>query len=122
VSTNTILGASLNVGNGQITLPAGEYYIRARAPANKSGPNKCFMYNLTATDTLLTGTSSVSANSTSASQTDSNLSGVFMLTVSSVLELRHAFSAAFASQGLGIATGTGSLTEIYSEVEIWKLN
>ncbi|WP_194720827.1 hypothetical protein [Noviherbaspirillum malthae] len=114
---NTIAGASLSAN--QITLPAGTYRIRASAPAILQNAHKIFIYNVTDSTTLLTGTSSYAGNG-ATNEARSFVSGVFTLAVQKTISVRHYLQAVTSSPGdLGQSTGNG--TEVYTEVEIWKV-
>jgi hypothetical protein len=111
---NTIPGASLS--GDQITLPAGTYRLRARAPANNLGLHKLFFYNVTDSSYQLIG-SSASAPASSNAVSDGVISGQFTISDAKTFELRHRTESAVAINGLGRSVGSGQV-EIYAEVEI----
>jgi hypothetical protein len=109
VVANTINGASL--ASNKITLPAGRYIVSARAPGNSNNTHKADLYNFTSSTVILAGSN--------AYREPSIVVGQFTLTAPSDLTLRHYHNSAAAS-GLGGLVGAGG-TEVYSEVEIWRL-
>jgi hypothetical protein len=121
VVTNNISGASLS--SNQITLPAGKYRIKANAPAQGVNAHKAKIYNITGAADLLIGTSE---NATDPVTTDnvvtkSTVSGEFTLGASSSIELQHRCVDTEATAGYGPASGFG-VVEVYSYIEIWKLD
>lgn len=120
VKTNEITGASLS--SDQITLPAGTYFIHARAPAYNSGAIKSRLYNVTdaAVVSELFGASVTSATA-NASSPDATLFGRFTLASSKALRLEMFATSAQATNGLGFPSTSSATTEVYSEVMIWKV-
>jgi len=118
VVKNTIPGASL--ASNQITLPAGTYRIRARAPGNKVDRHKAAIYNDTSSTYLIYGSNSYSISTGEYAQTDSVVEGWITLASESVLELRHYCQKTIATDGFGIDTTFG-VVEVYSEVIIEKV-
>lgn len=117
VLTNEIAGASL--ATNQITLPAGKYYVEARAPAYKCGVHRALLYNASDSATLLLGANANAANA-DATDTHSFVSGRFTLAATKDVELRHRCATTQASNGLGNAHNFGGV-EVYSDVRIWKV-
>ncbi len=116
-STNTITGASLS--SNQITLPSGTYYARWTAPAYTCDEHQTrFVSTPTATITLY-GTSE-HANSTVFLTTNSEGSGVFSISGSTVFQLEHRCQTTRATDGFGDANVFGN-TQVYARVEIWKV-
>lgn len=116
-STNTITGASLS--SNQITLPSGTYYARWTAPAYTCDEHQTrFVSTPTATITLY-GTSE-HTNSTVFLTTNSEGSGVFSISGSTVFQLEHRCQTTRATDGFGDANAFGN-TQVYARVEIWKL-
>lgn len=114
------IGATL--ATNQITLPAGTYYARWRAPAFAVDAHKTRLFNITNNNLIALGSSSYAlSGSTSAvsSETYSEGSAIFTLTTSNVIELDHRCETTTTSGAFGFATSFGD-TEIYSELQIWK--
>lgn len=120
VVTNQISGASL--ATNQITLPAGTYYIRASAPAYFCNQHKAVLYNATDAANTIVGTSEYSGNSGIAdtAQTRSIIAGQFTIAGSKVFEIDHRVGSVASGASFGTASNFG-VTEIYTDVEIWKL-
>ncbi len=117
VVTNTITGASL--ASNQITLPAGTYDVEASAPAAIVGRHKCKLYDTTGAADLLIGTSEVCTEATNV-ENRSFLRGRIVLSVQSVLELRHRCATTYAGGGFGVESNFGVI-EVYADVLIRKI-
>lgn len=117
VVSNTISGASLSAN--QITLPAGTYRVRARAPSIGVNYSQALLYNVTDMSIIARGTSeNGSSNSFSDPfTTTSFVETRFTLAASKIIELRH-YTGEIHANGLGAAVSQG--TEVYSSVEIIK--
>ncbi len=116
--TNTISGASL--ATDQITLPAGTYDVQAWAPHHDAGGVKLRLRDTTGAATLVVGASEYNDPGDATAHTN-HLVGRFTLSVTSALELQYyQTGVAVASNGLGIATGSGEV-EVYAEVLIRKV-
>jgi len=118
VKTNEITGASLS--SNQITLPAGTYFVSARAPAFMVSNHKIFLYNTTDTSNALIGSSNYS-DATYQSSCDSTLLGRFTISAQKVFELKHDVDQTRSSNGLGVGVGLSGAVEVYAEVLIWKV-
>jgi hypothetical protein len=121
IRTNRITGASL--ASNIITLPAGTYYADGSAPAAGIGRHRSELYNETTPATLIGGTSeftAVNAGSGNVS-TRAPFSGEFTLAGVTNVSMYHYTELAAASIGLGIAASIGGVSEVYSELKIWKL-
>jgi hypothetical protein len=112
--TNEILGASLSTN--QITLPPGVYYCVARAPAYAVAQHQSRVYDTTGSAVLITGSNTLCDTS---ALNNSHSAGRFTLSVESIIELQHRCTATRADNGFGTDMNYG--TEIYSEVQIWKV-
>jgi len=118
VAINTISGASLS--SNQITLPAGTYYIDAKAPAAAVNGHKLFFRNDSDSTDAIVGTSGhiVTAdlnNGWSFAQ------GIVTIASSKTFQLEHYIqSNGGGTGGLGENTGSGDV-EVYSTVYINKL-
>lgn len=116
--SNAISGASL--ASNQITLPAGTYYIDASAPGVLCGVHRAWLYNTTATATTRLGTSETS-NTSGNMSLRSRITGLFTLSVSSVLEIRHRCSSTSATNGFGLPANFNSEVEIYTTAMFWRV-
>lgn len=119
VLTNEISGASLS--SNQITLPAGDYYIEARAPAVFVRLHKAKLRDITAGSDALIGSSCHIQNADDSGSTDSVMSGKLTVSSSTTYEVQHRCSDTRVTFGFGIASNFG-VVERYAEVRIWKLD
>lgn len=117
VKTNLISGASL--ASNEITLPAGEYFIRARSPGHRCGIHQSRLYDVTAAAQIIAGSSEKASNASGA-HTDSVINGRFTLSVTSNIRIEHQGLSTEATDGFGAAGGF--TTEVYAEVMLWKLD
>lgn len=109
----------LTLASNQVTLAAGTYICRARAPhfaGTSAGRHKLRLRNVTDTTTVLVGSSAL----VDEAQTDSFLSGRFTIAASKALELQHYTALTQATNGLGVETNAGEV-EVYAELEFWKV-
>ncbi|MGZ9027385.1 MAG: hypothetical protein ACXW2U_08945 [Telluria sp.] len=115
VEHNSIAGASLAAN--QVTLPAGTYRYRARAPAYQVGFHRAFLYNVTDSTYIGLGSNAWAGTNT---MSDSNVSGEFVLASSKVLALRH-YTQAAGTGGLGGAGSSTGQSVVYAEIEFEKV-
>lgn len=126
VKVNNITGASL--ASNQITLPAGTYWVEAKAPAYSYNGNfisnhKVKLRNITDSSDALIGDNQVAyANITTVvSQTYSMVQGQFNIAGSKVFELQHQCAVSGgAGNSFGVNMSFG-VVEVYSEIKIWKV-
>jgi hypothetical protein len=112
--TNEISGASL--ASNQITLPSGTYYIFATSPIWGGDETKLKLRNTTDSSDTLIGLSEYGG-----SQIRAFIIGRFTIASQKVFEIQYRVTTARLTQGLGYATNF-SLTEIYTDVQIWKVS
>jgi hypothetical protein len=114
---NDISGCS--IASSVITLPAGTFYIIARAPTNQTGRFQAKIRNTTdSTDIALSG-SGFTPSATSA-VIDNVIQTLFVLTASKNIELQQRVETTSATFGLGIANSFG-VDEVYSSITIMKV-
>lgn len=99
-----------------LTVPAGTYIVRARAPAYKVNGHIARINDTTSTQYYY-GTSAYAA-AADACQTDSWVFCLLTLTVETALKLQHYCNTTNADDGFGIAANI--TTETYSTVELWR--
>jgi len=119
---NTVIYQSIfnaSLASNQITLPEGIYYINASAPGWRVANHQSKLYNTTNSTSLLTGTSEYNSTSPTASSR-SIINGIFTLSASSVLEIRHRGNTTQNTDGFGYPANLGN-NEIYTIVHISKL-
>lgn len=112
VDTNEIADASL--ASNQISLPAGDYEIEARAPAYGTGRHRLRLYNQTAGTTLLNGQNNYASGGGGST---AHLSGRFTLGATSTLRLHHFTELAVATIGLGVGNA-GGVQSVFADVRI----
>jgi hypothetical protein len=117
VEVNTLPGASL--ASNTVTLPAGTYRFRGRAPAIGVGSHACYLYNSTDSTIIQSGSSAQSAVGGS-NQTDSTVTGFFVLAATKGVQLRH-YITQTATSGLGLGTSVDGVGCVYSELEFEKI-
>jgi len=115
---NTISGASL--GSNRVTLPAGTYRIQGGANAYRVEHNSTRLYNITASATILIGTST-RASEVNLETSVSLVGGIITLSAATVIELQHRCVTSKSTYGLGSAVDTGE-RELYSFLEIEKIS
>lgn len=110
----------LTLASDQVTLDAGEYVCRARAPFYKSARVKIRLRNVTDGTTVLVGDSAYTGAGIE-NQTYATLSGRFTIAASKALELQYWIgNDPGDGNGLGVSSDTDEI-EIYSVAEFWKI-
>jgi len=119
VKTNEITGASL--GSNQITLPAGDYWAVANAPAHAVNKHRLRLYDTTNSAIKVIGSSNFEGAAVNAT-THAFLAGRFTLSGQAVLELQHYGQTTKSSNGYGNMDGGdfGSV-EVFAHINIWKV-
>jgi len=114
---NDITGCS--IASSVITLPAGTYYVLARAPINQGGVFQAKLRNTTdSTDLALSGSGYAPPSTTI--NVDSTIQGFFVLAAQKTVELQQRVGTAVATSGYGWAANLG-VDEIYSSITIVKV-
>lgn len=115
--TNEISGASRS--SNVIALPAGTYYIEARAPCystSSGNPHKAKLRNTSDSTDVLIGSSGGGQDA----QTDSIIKGRFTIAGAKNFEIQHQIGTTQSTNGFGISGGF-SVTDVYTQVFIWKV-
>lgn len=122
VKANTINPATHPVGSApasnRITLPIGTYRVQANCPSRFGGVKQARLYNITGAAELVLGQNS-SADISEYCNSHCQVNGTFTLAAPSSVELQHRTATTKATDGFGAATSWG--TEVYAEMEIWKI-
>lgn len=119
--TNEISGASL--ASNTITLPAGTYFIVARAPAHTNvQAHKAKLRNTTdGSDTIIGSNARMSSTEASTGMmSDSWVFGRFTIAGTKNFQLQHRCGTTVSGNGFGEESDFG-VTEVYSEALIWKV-
>jgi len=106
----------------QFTLQPGTYRIRAHAPGYASGQHQTRIQNITDGTTVAYGSSEWGASATTVQNRSHVETGEFTITAAKTFELQHRFSAATATNGMGVG-GQGNFggATVFASVEIWKV-
>lgn len=116
VVLNQITGASLS--SDQITLPAGVYRARGRAPAQSVNRNRARFYNVTDSSVIMFGDTS---DITQTSTINAEVNGIFTLTGTKAIKLEHICQSTNSGGGFG-AGGNLGINEVFAEVIIERLS
>jgi len=125
--TNTV-GSTLS--SNQFTLSAGTYRIRARIPNGIRGGTsspagqsmKARLYNSTDESQVLISSSSIGVIYGARNGVfDCFISGKFSIATSKTFQIQHIASGDTSAGKVGYAVNLDSQPEIYTEVEIWKV-
>jgi hypothetical protein len=124
VVTNQISGASL--ASNQVTLPAGQYFVRAAAPGYAVDRHAIRLVDVGTGLTLRFGRA---AFATGGVQTDATLAGHLVFLLPTVIKIDHfVTSAAGGTQAGGVELDPSGLpdplagfTNRYACMEIWRL-
>lgn len=107
------------LASNQFVLVAGTYRIYARCPAYAVTNHQAILRNITASTTIILGSTAYAANATFV-QTDSIIMGVFTIAANQTLEIQHRCNTTVAGTGMGRA-GSFGVGEIYTDVMLWKI-
>jgi len=118
VVTNGIAGASLS--SNQVTLPAGTYDIKARAPVFGSGRAKIYLQESGGGAMLLMGTNQF-VNGPSTDGTYVELEGRLTLASSTSFEIKQYIGNGISGNGLGVETNAVFGPEVYAELYARKV-
>lgn len=110
-------GGHASIASSVITLAAGTYRFRARAPAYAVAAHQVRLAN-TSDSTYFYGSSCLAPVGASH-QGDSVVSGRFTIASSKNFELQHRCGTTSSTYGFGNAGSFGGV-EVYAEIEFWK--
>lgn len=119
IRKNTITGASL--ATNQITLPAGDYRVKAWQEAFRVNGCQGRVRDTTGAADLVLGMSALSDTGTDGDPVTLNLDGYFTIGVESVLEFQMFAVVQNAASGMG-AAGSSGASEIFANIMIEKLD
>jgi hypothetical protein len=116
---NEITGASLDTSTYEITLPAGSYEVEFHSTVLRVQENKARLRDTTNGTTLGVGTS-MHADKSDGSSTDSSGKCRFTLTGTTTLELQHYYDDSNGTEGYGRGE-LGGEPDVYAWVEVKKI-
>lgn len=119
IVADTIGGVTL-VAN-QFVLPAGTYWIEAKAPAVQVNQHAARLQNITDATTVFSGTSEYVA-ATDGVQVSSWVIGRFTISAPKTFELQHRCATTATNNGFGVTAGGAFAVgvEVYASVSIVK--
>lgn len=110
---------TLNTSTNTFTLIPGTYIIRASAPAHAVNSHQIRLQDITNSSTIEQGTSEWSDNGNGVNAR-SFLSTILSIASSTAFQIQHRCSVSKTINGLGPAANF--TTEVYTEVEIWRVD
>jgi hypothetical protein len=117
LNTIDVNGIGATLSASAFTLQPGKYVIQARAPAYQVGGHRLYLNNVTDSSTAAAGPGALA----SATQTDAALTAYISISSAKAFSIRHRTTSAQAANGLGIAMNYTGESEIYTEVNVWRL-
>lgn len=113
-----------NLSGSQFQLNTGSYCVRWRSPAYFCNLHKSLLKNATANTDVAFGSNEHSpfVSGGDMAMTYSEGVAIFTLATNSAFEIQHRVQTSAGTAGWGIACAFGSAPEIYTHVEIWKLD
>lgn len=108
-----------SLSSNKITLPAGQYIVKASCIAYRVNQNKVKLRDTFNGVDLLIGASE-HADSAFDGSSRSTVNGLITVASDTTLELQHRSASTQAANGLGNSSGFG-VDEVYSIIEFWRL-
>lgn len=115
---DTDTGGYCTLSSNQFTLAAGDYIIRATAPARGVNRHKAKLVNISDTSDELIGSTELSIGA-SGTASVSTIVGLISYTTSKTFEIQHRCETTRATYGFGSETNFAD--EVYTIVELWKV-
>ncbi len=113
----------LSLSSNQFTLQPGTYQIYATAPASQVQIHKSKLYDITNTADVLIGSSEYSGFSGGVgAQSESIIAGQFTVLSPTTFEIQHNITVSTGTQDFGIQSSFASTSEVYTQVEITKID
>ncbi len=115
---NQVPGASLS--SNQVTLPAGMFRVKFKAPAYRINYHQAVLYNISDSTVDIIGNNGY-VNTATAATTYSEGESIIDISASKIFEVQHESAATQADNGFGIACNFR--TEVYTQliIEVVKL-
>ena len=108
------------ISSNQITLQPGTYICQISCPAYLVNAHFTRLYNITATEVTLSGTSEYAQTAVNVSNR-SVISGRFTIAAATIFEVQHYCKLTSATLGLGFYSNTAGVNSIYTIAEFWRL-
>jgi hypothetical protein len=108
-----------SLSSNQVTLQAGTYRFKARAPALYVDGHKCRLANVTDSNYYY-GSNAYTDAVGAGRMTDSVVSGEFTITSAKTFELQHYCQTTKSGDGFGSPMSFGVI-EVFTEVEFWRV-
>lgn len=116
---NTIAGSA--VGANTITLPAGKYKVSGWAKSYRVNNTTTYLYSVTDSVLLLSGSGAYSDNSNGSADTVSTFSGIITLAATTDVRVQTYCQAAWAGNGLGVGFNNGVSQNVHAQVTIERI-
>jgi hypothetical protein len=113
------VGGHCSIASNQITLEAGTYEYRIMAAASAVGGNVLRLYSITG-GAIISDGEGIPNYSGAGVAIYAEMSGIFTLAGSTVIEVQHRCESTGATTGFGYAVNFGQ-KEIYTTAEFWKV-
>lgn len=126
IQTRTLNTIEINAGDivtlaaNTFTLRTGSYRIRLEVPGYSVVRHRAILRNVTS-GVLVRGRSAVASN-TGLASSDAILTHIFTLTASADFQVQQYCEMAIGTAGLGVQVGEAGFSEIYTQVEIWRID
>jgi hypothetical protein len=119
VVENSIAGASVDIANGNITLPPGKYWARGFGVTYASNQSVTYLLVPSTNTILIHGTGSYSDATAATCSAVSLFEGTFTLTTTTVMYI-NTYTQTARVDGLGNAVASGT-TSVYAEISIERI-
>ena len=114
----------VTLSSNQFTLPAGTYEVNITAPCVAVQQNRVRLQNITESTTVAYGPSEYAdyeAPGSTPQGTSYPMIGHFTISASKTFEVQHRCSWTQADHGFGSGEGSFGDTEIFTQVQLWKV-
>lgn len=111
-------GIVTSLASNVFTLPAGSYFIEAKAPARAAAGHTAFVYNVTDAANAIIGGAHFQDAYTLADY--ATVEGIVTITSSKSFKIRH-YTDNSNANGLGFPGSIAGVSEVYTQVKITKI-
>jgi hypothetical protein len=119
LNTETDPDGFVTLASNQMTLLPGTYRIKAIVPSMQVSQNVARLFNVTDNVEILTGSGVYDSAGLANCSVVSIIIGMFTIDAGKALEIQHRCAVTFATFGLGWPGNV--TTEVYTQVQLWKL-